>query len=72
MVIPFNPKNTTYTDLTGRFSYKSTSGNEYIYVMYDWNSNKKMSSENFNKNMGTIASKSHITWALNQVLYYGQ
>ena len=29
MVIPFNAKTTTYTDLTGRFPYKSSTGNEH-------------------------------------------
>ena len=33
------PKLTTYTDLTGRFPYKSTRGNEYMFVMYDFDSN---------------------------------
>ena len=28
-----------HIDLTGRFPYKSSSGNEYIYVMYDYDSN---------------------------------
>ena len=29
----------TYTDLTGRFSHKSSRGNEYFFIMYDYDSN---------------------------------
>ena len=39
MVIPFNPRLKTYMDRTGRFPFKSSTGNEYIYVMYDYDSN---------------------------------
>ena len=39
LVIPFNAKTTSYVDLTGRFPYKSTSGNEYLYILYDFDSN---------------------------------
>ena len=39
IIIPFNPKTKSYVDLTGRFPYKSSSGNEYIYVMYDFDLN---------------------------------
>ena len=39
LIVPFTPKLKTYMDLTGRFPYKSSSGNEYIYVMYDFDSN---------------------------------
>ena len=39
MIIPFESRNTGYMDLTGRFSYRSSSGNEYIMVVYDYDSN---------------------------------
>ena len=32
-------KQTAYGDLTGQFPYKSLTGNKYIYVMYDYDSN---------------------------------
>ena len=38
-VIPFSTKNKGYMDLTGRFPYKSSRGNEYILVVYDYDSN---------------------------------
>ena len=33
------PKNMAYTDLTGRFPYRSSSGNEYILVGYHFDGN---------------------------------
>ena len=38
-IIKITPKGTTYTDLTGRFPHKSSRGNEYFYVMYDYDAN---------------------------------
>ena len=38
-IIKANPKETGYADLTGRFPYLSSRGNEYICVLYDWDSN---------------------------------
>ena len=35
----FQYKDTGYSDLTGRFPFQSTRGNEYILVMYDYDSN---------------------------------
>ena len=35
----YSPKQTAYGDLTGQFPYKSSMGNRYIYVMYDYDSN---------------------------------
>ena len=35
----FNPKTTAYSDLTGRFPYKSSRGNQYILIVYDYDSN---------------------------------
>ena len=34
-----NPKNMGYTDLTGRFPYRSSQGNEYILVGYNYDGN---------------------------------
>ena len=38
-LVPFEAKNKGYMDLTGRFPYKSSSGNEYILIVYDYDSN---------------------------------
>ena len=35
----FKPKEKTYSDQTGRFPHRSSRGNEYIMVMYDYDSN---------------------------------
>ena len=39
MILPFESKHTGYLDLTGRFPYRSSNGNEYILVVYDYDSN---------------------------------
>ena len=39
MLIDFSPKHTAYGDLTGRFPYKSSRGNQYLLVIYDYDSN---------------------------------
>ena len=36
---PIGEKQTAYGDLTGQFPYNSSTGNKYIYVMYDYDSN---------------------------------
>ena len=36
---PFHPKTTAYSDLTGKFPYKSSRGHQYILVVYDYDSN---------------------------------
>ena len=38
-IISFRERNTAYTDLTGRFPYMSSRGNQYILVVYDSDSN---------------------------------
>ena len=38
-VLPFNEKEMTYSDQTGKFPYRSTRGNEYIMIMYNYDSN---------------------------------
>lgn len=38
-IVPFKERNTAYSDLTGRFPHKSSRGNEYILVVYDYDSN---------------------------------
>ena len=39
MVINRDDISVAYTDLTGRFSYKSSRGNEYILVAYHYDGN---------------------------------
>jgi hypothetical protein len=39
VVLPLDPKLKTYLDLTGRFPHRSSRGNEYIYVLYDFDAN---------------------------------
>ena len=39
MVYPMEPKLTTYSDQTGRFPHRSSKGNEYLMIMYDYDSN---------------------------------
>ena len=36
---PFKAKEKGYLDLTGRFPYKSARGNQYILLVYDYDSN---------------------------------
>ena len=36
---PFKPKETAYSDLTGRFPHLSSRGNQYVLVVYDYDSN---------------------------------
>ena len=38
-LVELPPKNIAYTDLTGRFPYRSSSGNEYIMVGYHFDGN---------------------------------
>ena len=39
ILYPFKPKEKTYSDQTGRFLYRSSRGNEYTMVMYDFDAN---------------------------------
>ncbi len=38
-IVPFVTKNTVYHDLTGRFPHRSSQGNEYLLIVYDYDSN---------------------------------
>ena len=48
------PKETTYTDQTGRFPYRSSRGNEYIMVMYDYDSNAILTTPLKNRQAKTL------------------
>ena len=39
MVVPFSAKELSYGDITGIFSFKSSRDNQYIYIIYDYDSN---------------------------------
>ena len=39
VILPFEAKDTSYGDLTGRFPFTSSQGNAYILVIYDYDSN---------------------------------
>ena len=39
LIYPFEPKEKTYSDQTGRFPQRSSHRNKYIMVMYDYDSN---------------------------------
>ena len=39
LIIPFNSTSKAYGDLTGRFPYTSSRGNQYILIIYDHDSN---------------------------------
>ena len=38
-LIPFNAKEIAYSDLIGRFLHKSSRGNQYLLLLYDYDSN---------------------------------
>ena len=39
LLLPFTAKTKGYMDLTGRFPYTSARGNQYILIIYDYDSN---------------------------------
>eukprot|EP00957_Ditylum_brightwellii_P075266 5719439-Ditylum_brightwellii.AAC.1 len=39
VMLPLTPKLKALLDLTGRFPYKSSRGNKYLYVLYDFDAN---------------------------------
>ena len=39
MLVPFQAKETGYSDLTGRFPFTSSRGYQYLLIMYDYDSN---------------------------------
>jgi hypothetical protein len=38
-LVPFTTRNLAYHDLTGRFPHRSTRGNQYLLIVYDFDSN---------------------------------
>ena len=38
-MVPFKATNKTYGDLTGRFPFTSSRGNQYFLIEYDYDSN---------------------------------
>ena len=54
MVYPMEPKMLTYSDQTGRFPHRSSRGNEYIMIMYDYDSNAILCAPLKNRQAKTI------------------
>ena len=50
----FNSKQMAYSDMTGSFPYKSTRGNSYIYIFYDYDANAILVKAVPNRQAGTI------------------
>ena len=61
LVINQNDLATAYTDLTGRFSFKSSSGNEYILVAYHFDGNRIIARASKNRKAGTIKNLTNNT-----------
>ena len=55
-ITTMTPKDTTYGDLTGRFPCKSTQGNQYVMVVYDYNANVIWGRAIKNRQAATITS----------------
>jgi hypothetical protein len=51
---PFEAKHKAYHDLTGRFPHQSSGGNEYILIIYDYDSNIILHCALQNKTAGKI------------------
>ena len=58
MLIDFSPKNTAYGDLTGRFPHKSSRGNQYLLVIYDYDSNAILAEPLKTRSAGEITNAS--------------
>jgi hypothetical protein len=54
MIVPFTAKNTAYHDLTGRFPHRSSCGNEYLLIVYDYDGNSILQCPLKNKSAGVI------------------
>ena len=52
---PHKRKQTAYGDLTGQFPFQSSTGNKYIYVMYNYDSNAILVQAIQNRQAQTIA-----------------
>ena len=55
-MVPYSPKGMAYGDLTGRFPHKSSRGNEYIYIVYDYDSNAILAEAIPNRQAKTITA----------------
>ena len=50
----FNPKTTAFSDLRGRFPHTSSRGNQYLLVIYDYDSNAILAAPLKNRQAGEI------------------
>ena len=64
-LFPFTAKETAYVDLTGRFPYRSSRGNQYFLVIYDYDSNAILAEVLKNRTAGEIK---HGFMKLNSIL----
>ena len=53
-IIPFNIKRKGFSEITGAFPHKSSRGNLYVMVMYDYDSNKILDEPIKNRQASTI------------------
>ena len=54
VITPFKETNRAYSDQTGKFPYKSSQGNEYLLIVYDYDSNAILAEPLKNKATATI------------------
>ncbi len=54
IMLPFETTSTAYSDLTGRFPHQSSRGNQYLLVIYDYDSNAILVEPLKNRAAGTI------------------
>ena len=64
-IIPFVATRTGYHDLTGALPHKSSRGNQYIFLLYDYDGNAILTQHIKNRQAATI----HHAWlSLHQVI----
>ena len=56
IVLPLHARTTSYVDLTGRFPHRSSRGHEYIYVLYDYDSNAILAQPVKNRQAKTLTT----------------
>ena len=56
IILPFHARTTSYVDLAERFHNRSSRGNEYIYVLYDYDSNTILAQPVKNRHAKTLTT----------------
>lgn len=54
MIDDFHSASKAYTDLTGRFPFQSSRGNNYLFILYDYDANAILAEPIKNRNVSTI------------------